>query len=384
MSKTQVCKRCVMDTLMGDIEFDADGVCNHCRRYDTLMSATPNFDGHGEERLKKIVDQIKQSGRGKPYDCIIGVSGGVDSTYVAYKVKQLGLRPLAVHLDNGWNSELAVSNIEKTLEKLNIDLYTHVLPWEEFKDLQKSFLKASVPHCEHPTDHAILALMYQIAAKEGIEYIISGSNVSTEGISYREGGRGQRDWKYINAIHKMYGTKKLTQYPHFSLLDTIWYKLVKKQKTVRILNFLDYNKETAMALLQKELGWVYYGGKHYESIYTRFFQGYILPKKFKVDKRKAHLSSLVCSGQITREQAVNELQEPPYAADLQESDFQFVLKKLSLTENEFEQIMNLPIKSFYDYPSYERTQWYQWLVQFYIKIKSVLGMSPESDAVAKQ
>ena len=378
MNDVQVCTRCVMDTTMQDTWFDAQGVCNHCKRYDEQMASSPNHDGHGQERLAVIVDQIKASGKGKKYDCLIGVSGGVDSTYIAYQIKNLGLRPLAVHLDNGWNSELAVSNIEKTLKKLDIDLYTHVIPWEEFKDLQKSFLRASVPHCEHPTDHAILGLLYSIAAREGIGYIISGHNIATEGISFRAGGRGQRDWLYIKNIHERFGTRKLTGYPHFTLWDSVRYKLFNRQKTVRILNYLPYNKEEAMKILENELGWKYYGGKHYESIYTRFFQGYILPIKFNVDKRKAHLSSLICGGQTTREQALAELAQPPYPPETQEEDRLFVIKKLGLSEEEFAGIMALPCKRFSDYPSYDTTFWYKYAVDMYARFKSVLGLSPET------
>jgi len=310
----------------------------------------------GEEaklKLNNLVAQIKITGKGKEYDCIIGVSGGVDSTYVAYLVKELGLIPLAIHFDNGWDSELAVSNIEKTLDKLGIDLYTYVIDWEEFRDLQLSFLKASTPDGEIPTDHAINALLFKEAAKRDIKYIISGMNFATESISIKAWAYGHSDWKYIRSIHKLFGSKSLKNYPHFNFFHLFWWTFVNKIKSVSILNYLDYNKAKVMEMLQDELGWTYYGGKHYESVYTRFYQGYILPEKFNIDKRREHLSDLINSYQITRETALAEMKTVGYDPVLLEQDKKFVIKKLLLTDEKFEYFMQLPRKSFNDYPNNE-------------------------------
>jgi len=338
--KYQICNRCVMDITDPDIQFDDNGICNHCRQYDELVKRYV-FDGEqGKEKLKHIIDKIKKTGTGKEYDCIIGVSGGVDSTYVAYKVKEFGLRPLAVHLDNGWNSELAVKNIELFLKKLDIDLYTYVIDWEEFKDLQLSFLYASTPDSEIPSDHAINAILYQIAEVNKIKYIVFGCNIRTESHLPKAWSQGHLDWKYIKNIQKQYGHIPLQTFPHISYFT--YQKYLITCKTVNILNYLDYSKKDAITILENELGWKYYGGKHYESIYTRFYQGYILPKKFGYDKRRTHLSSLICSGEITRSEALEELNNEPYPLELQEQDKEYVIKKLGITKDEFERIMNLP------------------------------------------
>jgi N-acetyl sugar amidotransferase len=308
-----------------------------------------------ESTLQALVSTIKASGKNKEYDCLIGVSGGVDSTYVAYTVKKLGLRPLAIHMDNGWNSELAVSNIQKTLEKLEITLDTEVLRWEEFRDLQLAFLKASTPDSEIPTDHAIQAVLMQRAQKYGIKHIIMGSNVSSEAVMPSSWSNGIRDWRYIKSVHDQFGKVPLKTFPHFTLLDFILSRTVRGHKWVSILDIIDYDKARAMETIQNELGWVYYGGKHYESIYTRFFQAYILPQKFGYDKRRAHWSTLVLSGTVTREEALSSMEEPICDPDLLRQDKEFVIKKLGVTAEEFESIMQLPKKSIADYPAYENT-----------------------------
>ena len=346
----RVCARCVMDTAVDrSISFDADGVCNHCRRNDELRTARVTSGPAGEVALARLVERIKATGRGREYDCIIGVSGGVDSTYVAYLVKQLGLRALAVHFDNGWNSELAVKNIEHVLNKLGIDLFTYVVDWPEFRDLQVAFLKASTPDGEIPTDHAIFALLWREASRRGIRYIISGMNFATESISIPDWAYGHSDWRYIKDVHRRFGTQKLRSYPHFSLPYLFYVNLIRRVRTVSILNYADYRKEEAMALLQEKLGWKYYGGKHHESIYTRFYQGYVLPRKFGIDKRYAHLSDLINAGQMTREAARLELTEPPYPEDLQRQDLAYVTKKLGLSATQFDEIMRADRKSFRDY-----------------------------------
>lgn len=348
----QACKRCIMDTVADQkIVFDSQGVCHHCHRYDDMFSTRVIRGESGKAVLDGLVQQMKDAGRGRDYDCIIGVSGGVDSTYVAWLVKQLGLRPLALHLDNGWNSELAVKNIERVLSKLNIDLYTQVIDWEEFRDLQKSFLKASTPDGDIPSDHAIGALLWREAVKHNIKYIVSGMNFTTESIYVPDWAYGHSDWRYIKAVHRRFGRVKLRTYPHFSLFYLLYANLIRGVRTVSILNYIDYDKNEAIRKLTEVLGWQNYGGKHHESVYTRFYQGYVLPKKFGIDKRYGHFSDLINAGQMTRSQALEEMKSPPYPEAQQKEDVVYVSKKLGLNSAEFEGLMNLPVKNFRDYPN---------------------------------
>ena len=339
------------------VEFDHEGLCNHCRRYDELVDSRTFRGAKGQRELKALVEQIKRRGKGREYDCIVGVSGGVDSTYTAYLVKELGLRPLAVHFDNGWDSELAVKNIERVLRRLDIDLFTYVVDWDEFRELQLAFLRASTPDGEIPTDHAINALLWHQAVEKGVKYIISGMNFATESVSVPHWSYGHSDWRYIKDVHRHFGTRPLKTFPHFSFWNLFWINVVRGVRIVSILNYVDYNKAEAMDLLQNKLGWIYYGGKHYESIYTRFYQAFVLPKKFGIDKRWAHLSDLINSGQLTREEALEEVVEPVAPEDMLEQDRKYVIKKLGLTEDEFEAMMQLPPRSFADYRnSYDTVQ----------------------------
>jgi len=341
-----------MDTSDPDIKFDNDGVCMHCRIYEKRASHELRQDEIGQEKLNGIVSEIKRKGKNKKYDCLIGVSGGTDSTMVAYLVKkELGLRPLAIHLDNGWNTETSVGNIERTLKTLDIDLYTYVLDWEEFKDLHLAFLKSSISNSEIPTDHAITAVLYHTAADRRIPYIIGGSNIVTEAIMPSSWMYDATDWRLIKHIHKKFGKIKLKGFPHLSLFHWAYFTFIKNIKYISILNYVNYVKKDAMKLLEKEIGWKYYGGKHYESIYTRFFQGYILPKKYNIDKRKAHFSTLICSGQMTRAEALKEMKKDIYPLDVMQEDKNYFIKKFELTEKEFENIMSLPIKTYKDYPN---------------------------------
>jgi N-acetyl sugar amidotransferase len=349
----QVCVRCVMDTTDPSIEFDENGYCNHCREYEKHARLVPS-EPERKEQFDSLIRQIKAEGKGKEYDCIIGVSGGVDSTYTAYLVKSLGLRPLAIHVDNGWDSELAVNNVKQMLDKLGIDLQTLVLDWNEFKDLQISFLKASTSDSEIPSDHAILAGLYQAAARKQISYVISGSNRVTESILPKTWTYGAKDWRYIQGIQRRFGRVKLKTFPHISFFDQyVYYKAFRKVRFVSIFDYVMFNKQYVIQLLEKEFNWKPYGGKHHESIYTRFFQGYILPRKFNIDKRKAHMSCLIMAGQMTREDALKELQEPPYAGYTMEDDMEYVSKKLGLSGGEFEQIMSLPPTTHAEYQTAE-------------------------------
>lgn len=365
----KVCSRCIMDTSDEWIQFDEKGVCNHCYRHDELLESRVFSGPEAEEKIQGLVKKIKKAGKSKDYDCIIGVSGGVDSTYVAYMVKQYGLRPLAIHFDNGWNSELAVHNIEKVLKKLDIDLYTYVVDWEEFKDLQLAFLKASTSDSEIPTDHAINALLWKEASKRNIKYIISGMNFRTEAISVPNWNYGHSDWRYVKDIHRKFGKKKLKTYPRFSFFDLFYINLIKGVRILSFLNYVDYNKKDALKVLVDELGYEPYEGKHHESIYTRFFQSYILPRKFNIDKRKSHLSDLINDGQITREEAFKELEKDICNPNMLREDKDFVIKKLGLTPEEFEEIMNLPIKQFLDYKnSYGFVNFLKRVVNYFRKL----------------
>ncbi len=350
--KYQICTRCIMDTSDPKIEFDQNGVCNHCHDYDRVMRDYVFANKVGQQKLKEAVKLIKQEGIGKKYDCIIGLSGGVDSSYVAWMVKDLGLRPLAVHLDNGWNTEAAVRNIENIVKILDIDLYTEVLDWEEFKSLQLAMLRASTPDSEIPTDHAIVATLYKAALKQNIRFIISGGNFVTELMVPLSWSNGHSDWKYIKTINKKFGTKPLKTFPHYTFFDKIYlFPRIKKIEVISPLNWIEYNKFEVIEFMKKNIGWVPYGGKHHESLYTRFYQGYILPKKFGADKRRPHFSCLINDARTSREQALNELQQPAIEDDLIDQEKDFVVKKLGITAEEFEEIMNAKPAKFEDFTS---------------------------------
>jgi N-acetyl sugar amidotransferase len=349
----QMCSLGIMDTIGDpDVSFDKKGVCNYYYEYKEKAKIRLVDPNESSRKVAEIVEAIKNSGRRKMYDCVIGVSGGVDSTYTAYKVKEeLGLKPLAIHFDNGWNSELAVSNIEKVLKNLEIDLYTYVVNWEEFKDIQLSFLKASTPDGEIPTDHAILAILYRIAAEQNIKYIVTGNNFRTEGVMPPSWAYGHIDWKYIKSVQKLFGKSKIRTFPHLTLSRFLHFTFIKRIQLVSILNYFEYDRPQAMELLQQKLGWNYYGGKHHESVYTKFYQSYILPRKFNIDKRKLHLSTLIFAGLMDRETALAKMTEPAYPLTEVNQDREFVIKKFGLTDAEFESIMNAPPKSFHNYPN---------------------------------
>jgi N-acetyl sugar amidotransferase len=368
------CAVTVMDNIADDnIRFDDKGICNY---YYDYKEAEKNGVFKGEDgltRLDKLMEKIKEDGRGKPYDCLIGLSGGVDSTYVAWLIKSKGLRPLAVHLDNGWNSELAVNNIENIINKLNIDLYTLVVNWQEFKDIQLSYLKASVVDIEVVSDHAIFATMYKLAKEKGIGYIISGTNIVTEHIMPPSWLYKKMDFANLKDIHSKYGTVKLKTYPTFDFKKYVYYSSVLKLTPISILNYVPYNKKEIKEFIARELNWRDYGGKHYESIFTKFYQAYILPEKFKIDKRKAHLSTLICSGQITKAEALAELEKPLYDPQELKADKEYVLKKLGLSETQFDEIMKLPPRRHEDFKTDTRLkQGYMNLLQKTEKIRRLI------------
>ena len=346
----KICSRCICDTTVQGIEFDKDGVCNLCHEYDERDSNYPLND-HGQRTLEKIIRSLKESGKKKEYDCIIGVSGGTDSTYCLYLAKQWGLRPLAVHFDNGWNSDIAVSNIKKATSKLDVDLYTWVANWEEFKNIQIACLKASIPEADMPTDMAYLSVLYRTALKNNLRYIINGSNFRTEG--NQPPAWGYNDGKYIDSVYAEFGAgEKKHHIPFDKLSDLVYYHFVRRINLFKPLYYLDYRKNDVMSLLQREIGWTYYGGHHHENIYTRFIHGYYLPKKFNIDKRIIEYSALIRSGQMTREDALDKIQHLPYPEEMAKADQQYVISKLNLTEEVFVEIMSAEPKMFYDYNTY--------------------------------
>ena len=351
--KYQICTKCVMDTTDSEIIFDEDGVCNHCHQYEEGKSKFIIAPEFREEEQNKLIKLLKQNGKNKQYDCIVGISGGVDSSYVAYLAKQWGLKALLVHLDNGWDSELAVKNIENIVKYTGFDLYTHVMNWEEFKDLQRSFFKADVIDLELLSDHAIFATVYKLARKYSVKYLLSGENFITEAIMAPKWNHRKSDLVNIKSVHKKYGTVKLKTFPTMSTWKKIFYQFGGLAQSFPVLKYVEYNKDKVINLLEKEFEWQYYGGKHYESLFTRFYQGYILPKKFGIDKRRAHLATLINSEQISRSDAIEELQREAYPIELQKEDFELVCKKLNFTKDELDKYINRAPKSHYDYDTDE-------------------------------
>ncbi len=353
----QQCAVSVLDTIADpDIRFDEKGISNY---YHHFLEAWRNnvFIGKvGEQKLEEIVTKIKDEGKGKRYDCITGVSGGVDSTYLALQAKKLGLRPLIVHFDNGWNSELAVKNIENIISKLGFDLYTLVVNWEEFKDIQMAYLRASVVDIEAITDHAIIGTLYKLASENDIKYILNGANIVTEYVLPRHWIWNKYDHVNIKAIHDQFGKLPLKTFPFFNTRQKQYYIKVKGIHNIYLLNYFPYDKKLVKETIIRELEWRDYGGKHCESVFTRFYQGYILPVKFGIDKRKAHLSNLVFAGQISKREAMEELAKPMYEAEQLRIDYEFVLKKFGLSEKEFRELIRLPRHEHNEF-SVEKSVW---------------------------
>ncbi|HUR67018.1 MAG TPA: N-acetyl sugar amidotransferase [Chitinophagaceae bacterium] len=351
----QQCQRCVMDTSDPYISFDKNGICNHCSEYFMNVNVLVERTRQENERLQRLTARIKRSGKGKKFDCILGLSGGVDSCYTALLLKDLGLRVLAVHMDNGWDADSSVRNINSVIDKLELNYQSYVLDWEEFKDLQLAFLKASVPELETPTDMAIPACLHKIAAAYRIKYIISGGNVQTEGILPKSWHYDAKDLVYLKSIHKRYGSGKLRNYPLFGYPQEFYYKYYHGIKTIYLLNHANYNKKDAMATLKEKIDWKDPGGKHFESLYTRFVQSYILPEKFNIDYRRATFSTQICAGELCRDYALEKLKELPYDPQTVQKEKEYISKKLGITTAEFEHMMRAPVKSYRDYPNNKRS-----------------------------
>jgi N-acetyl sugar amidotransferase len=345
-----------MDTTDSKITFDADGVCDHCTTFRTKILPNWHTDERGRRELDALADEIRAAGKGRDFDCIIGMSGGIDSSYLVYIAKELlGLRPLIFHVDAGWNSQEAVNNIERIVDKLGLDLYTEVIDWPEMRDLQLAFFKASVPHIDTPQDMAFFATMYKFAEQHKVTHILTGANLSTECI------RNPLEWMYyqsdsiqVRDIHRRFGTRPLSKFPLTTIFrHKVWLPYVKGIKTVRPLNCVPYIKEEAVKLLVEKFGWQPYPQKHFESRFTRFYEGYWLPKKFGYDTRRVQFSSLIVTGQMKREEALRKLEQPALDAETVKQEFEYVATKLGITVAELQGYLAAPNKTYRDYRSQE-------------------------------
>ena len=346
----RICTRGIWDSTVPGITFDEDGVSNYAKMFDKLCEVFPE-DEEGKKYWENIVDKMKEKGKGRKYDCIIGVSGGTDSSYLMYIAKkEYGLRPLAVNLDNGWSSEIAVQNIKKVTKALDIDLETYVIDYEEVKAVLRAYMKASLPWIDGPTDNAIKAVLFSIAEREKVKFVISGSD-------FRSEGKQPSEWTYTDSKQMLSLVKKfekihLNTYPYQTLFDKVRSPIIKRIMDYPPLNYIEYQKITAREFLTREFNWEYYGGHHHENIFTRFAIAYWMPKKFGIDKRIITLSAQILNGELTREAALERMRKPPYDPDDMERDREFVIKKLDLTNEEFQRIWNQKNKYYWDYPSY--------------------------------
>jgi len=361
-----------MDTTAEEITFDAKGVCSFCHYFDREIKPILEraHSREGKKIFKQMVKNIRESGKGKPYDSILGISGGTDSSYLAYLAKELELRPLVVHVDTGWNTPESEKNVKSLVSQLGFELEIIRVDWEEMRDLQIAFYKASVKNCEIPQDHAFLAALYRKAAEVGVHYILTGGNLWTESILPRSWGYNAGDLRHLLAIHRCFGTKPLRNFPMLSFWKRyFYYPFIRGIKEVRLLNYVPYNRAEAKRILSEKFGWQDYGLKHYESVLTRFFQGYYLPTKFSIDKRKAHFSSLILAGQMTKKQALEELKKPPYPSEKQlQADKAYIAQKLGLSLSQWEEILALPPRDHYEFPTSE------FLFRIKDKIVNLLGI----------
>lgn len=367
----QICTKCVMDTSDSKITFDANGVCDHCNSFETDVRPHWHPNDAGKAMFRAQIEEIKKSGKGKPFDSIIGMSGGLDSSYLLHlAVTEFGLRPLVFHVDGGWNTDLAVNNIQMLVDKLGLDLYTEVINWEEMKDFQLSFFKAGVPHLDIPQDHAFVATLYHFANKHNIKYIINGGNFATECV------RNPKEWLYygtdmaqLRDIHGQFGTRKLKTYPFSSVLfHKVYLRHIRGVQVVKPLNYLPYTKEHAIKVLSETYGWRPYPQKHFESRFTRFFEAYWLPTRFGYDTRRVQYSSLIQTGQMTREEAVKKLEQPAYDPATIDEDFEYIATKLGITVEELRHYHTMPKKTYKDYKNQE------WMFDLGAKALKLLGV----------
>lgn len=367
----QICTNCVMDTTDPDITFDKNGVCDHCHDFEKNVKPNWHTDENGKKELGKIMDSIKATGKGKDFDCILGISGGVDSSYMLHlAVKEFGLRPLVFHVDGGWNSELAVHNINVMIDKLGLDLYTEVINWEEMKDFQLAFFKSGVPHLDIPQDHAFVATMYHFANKYKIKYILNGGNFSTECVQYpMQWFYYGTDMVHINDIRKQFGTNKMETYPFSSVFwHKIYLKYIKGINVEKPLNYMPFVKADALALLEKEYDWKPYPQKHFESRFTKFYEGYWLTERFGYDTRKVQYSSLILTGQMTRIEAMEKLKKPAYDPTTIEDEFNYIATKLGITSDELRGYFTMPKKFYWDYKNQQN------IFRFGAKVLHLIGV----------
>jgi N-acetyl sugar amidotransferase len=343
-----------MDTTDQTITFDAQGVCNHCHEFEEVTRKTWFPNEEGAHQWSVYLEEIKAAGKGQEYDCIIGLSGGVDSSYLAIKAHQWGLRPLVMHVDAGWNSELAVANIEAIVKHCQYDLHTHVVDWEDMRDLHLAYLRSGVSNQDVAQDHAFFAGLYHFATKNGIRYILSGGNLATESIFPKSWHGSAMDAINLKAIQKKFGERNLKSYQTISFFEYyFWYPFVKKMRVLRPLNFMPYDKEQALKELNETVGYKPYPRKHGESVFTKWFQNHYLPVKFNMDKRRPHLSSLIVSGQMTREDALQRLQEPLYEPIELEIDINYICKKLRISREEFDEFMVAKAHQYHEFPNWD-------------------------------
>lgn len=366
----QVCTRCVMDTSDSVIKFDEFGVCDHCKNFEENIKPHWHIDEIGKRTLDKIVDQIKKDGKGKEFDCIIGISGGIDSSYLLYYAKEvLGLRPLAFSVDTGWNLNVAVENIEKVVSGLGLELYTEIVNWNEMKDLQLAFFKSQVPYQDLPQDHVIFAALYNYAVKYKIKHVLTGGNFSTECIREPLEWVYQNDLRMIKDIHRKFGKKPLKTLPLTSMFKyKIYYRFFKGMRVHRPLDLIPYNKHDAIDTLKSRFNYEPYANKHFESIFTRFYEGFWLVEKFGFDKRRAHFSSLISTGQMKREDAIKSLEDTPYDNKQAMRDLEYICKKLAITKEEFLTLMKEKNKTYKDYRNSSK------FIALGVKIAQLLGI----------
>jgi N-acetyl sugar amidotransferase len=371
MSNYQICTNCVMDTSDPKISFDEKGVCDHCNGY--YRDVLPNWypDEKGKEIFRKQVEEIKRKSKGKPYDSIMGLSGGLDSSYLLHlAVAEFGLRPLVFHVDGGWNTDIAVNNIQMLVDKLGLDLFTEVIDWEEMSDFQLAFFKSGTPHLDIPQDHAFFGTMFHFANKYKIKHILNGGNFSTECI------RNPKDWIYygtdmslIKDIRRQFGTNKMEKYPWSGILyHKIYLRYIKGIQVVRPLNYLPYNKKIAIDKLSQTYGWMPYPQKHFESRFTKFYEGYWMPTRFGYDTRRVQFSSLIVTNQMTREEAIEMLKVPPYDINTIDTEFEYIATKLGISVEDLRKYHEMPLKWFRDYKNEE------WMFDLGARVMKILGL----------
>lgn len=369
--KYQICSNCIMDTSDSTLTFDERGWCDYCRNFFTVLQPNWHPNERGIREITPLIEKIKREGKGRDHDCILGISGGLDSSYAAYVAKEkFGLRPLLFHCDAGWNSDLGVSNIQKMVDGLGLDLVTEVVNWEEMKDLQRAFFMSQVPFVDTPQDLALFSAMYNFAAKNGFKYVITGGNNSTECVRESiEWTYFSTDTRHVKDVHRQFGSRPLPTLPMCDIFKyRIYYRLIKGMQIIKLLDSVPYIKKDAIRELNEKFGWQPYPQKHYESRFTRFFEAYWTPRKFGFDKRRAYMSSEILTGQMTRDEALDRISRPELSEEVLRQEFEYVATKLGWTVDEFEQIFRGPNKTFQDYKNN------YFLITLGVRLSAMLGL----------